>query len=414
MSTPYGMAAVTAVLRKRLGDRLTDADVQSAIGPVTVTSVPPDEVQAGASEPNQLNVYLHHAAPNAAWRNEAHPVRDSTGRRVTRAPLVLDLQYLITAFGVDTYAAEILLGHAMAELHERPLLDLASIDGVLHPAVPDASIPTAVAGSGLEDQDECLRVSPVAVGSEEMSRLWQALGAQYRATAAYQVGPLLIDPAQSAATALPVLTPSAIPATITTITVTDVVLAPTDDRRPSTTAPILATSRVLVRGDNVLAADRAIVGRDEIAVAGTRPDGVVLDLAAATALSPGPVTVQLLQGELTRSNIGVVAVRPVVAPTRSGTTVNCAVTPAVGRDQRVVLLLNQRNAPGTQVPLAHALDAPPGNGAVGNAATSSSVPFDIADVDPASYLVRLEVDGVASLLGTDSLGRFDAPTVNVP
>jgi hypothetical protein len=414
VSTPYGIAAVTAVLRKRLGDRITDADVQAAIGPVDVTSVPPDEVQSGTAEPNQLNVYLHHAAPNPAWRNEAHPVRDSTGRRVTRAPLVLDLQYLITAFGVDTYAAEILLGHAMAELHERPLLDAASIDGVLQPPVPDATIPTAVAASGLEDQHECLRITPVAVGSEEMSRLWQALGGQYRATAAYQIGPLLIEPAQSAATALPVLTPSAIPSTITTIAVTDVVLAPTDDRRPSTTDPILATSRVLVRGENAVAADRAVVGRDEIAIAGTRPDGVILDLATAAGLRPGPAPVQLLQGDLSRSNTAVVPVRPVITPTRSGTTVNCAVTPAVGRDQRVVLLLNQRAAPAGQVPLAYALTARPGNGAAGTAATSSTVPFDIAAVSAATYLVRLEVDGVASLLGTDAQGRFDSPVVTVP
>jgi Pvc16 N-terminal domain len=102
VSTAYGMAGVTAVLKARLEDRIADADVQAAIGPVNVTAVPPDQVQAGAAEPNQLNVWLHHAAPNAAWRNEVHPIRDSTGRRVARPPLALDLQYLITAFGVET------------------------------------------------------------------------------------------------------------------------------------------------------------------------------------------------------------------------------------------------------------------------------------------------------------------------
>jgi len=371
-------------------------------------------VQSGTSEPNQLNVFLHHAAPNPAWRNEQHPVRDSTGQRVTRAPLVLDLQYLITAFGVDTYAAEILLGHAMAELHERPLLDLASIDGVLHPSVPDATIPTSVSASGLEDQAECLRMTPVAVGSEEMSRMWQALGAQFRATAAYQVGPLLIDPAESAATALPVLIPGAAPSTMTTITIADVALAPPDEGRPSTTAPIVATSTVLVRGDNVAAADRAVVGRNELSIAGSRPDGVLVDLSTATGLMPGPMTVQLLQGSLTRSNTATAPIRPVITPTRSGTTINCAVSPPVGRDQRAVLLLNQRDAAVGAVPLAYALDAPVGNGAAGTDATSPSVPFDIGAVDGASYVVRLEVDGVASLLGTDAQGRFNAPAVNVP
>ena len=415
MTTGYGMAAVTAVLKARLENRLADADVQSAIGPVSVTAVPPNQIQSGTAEPNQLNVYLHHAAPNAAWRNELHPVRDSTGRRVARPPLALDLQYLITAFGVETYAAEMLLGHAMAELHDRPLLDLTSVGDVLHRVPPDPSLPTAVAASRLEQQDESLRVSPVSVASEEMSRLWTALGAQYRATAAYTVGPLLVEPEEDAAAALPVRVPSATPGTLTVLVVVDVVRAPVGDERPDRTAPITGADRVLVRGPGLAGADvEVVVGSDRLAVAARRPDGVVVDLATAPALRPGPVAVQVLQGELSRSNVVLAPVCPAITPTRSGTTINCAVTPPVGRAQRATLLLNQANAPAGQLPRAYALRAPDGNGATAGSATSASIPFDISGVAAGSYLVRLEIDGVASVLGTNAQGRYNAPAVTVP
>jgi hypothetical protein len=415
MSTAYGMAGVTAVLKARLENRITDADVQSAIGPVNVTAVPPDQVQAGAAEPNQLNVWLHHTAPNAAWRNEVHPIRDSTGRRVTRPPLALDLQYLITAFGVDTYAAEILLGHAIAELHDRPLLDLISVGEVLHRVPPDPNLPAAVVSSRLEEQGECIRVTPVAVASEEMSRLWTAVGAQYRATAAFLVGPLLLDPEEEAATALPVRTPSAGPSTLSVLSIVDVVLAPAGEERPDRTAPITAADRALIRGEGLTEADvEVVLGTDTLAVDARRPDGIVVDLTTATGLRPGPVAVQVLAGALSRSNVVLAGVAPVITPTRSGQTINCAVTPPVGRSQRATLLMNQRNAPVGQLPHAYALAAPEGNGATGNATTSGSVPFDIAAVETGSYLVRLEVDGVASVLGTDAQGRYNTPAVNVP
>jgi hypothetical protein len=216
------------------------------------------------------------------------------------------------------------------------------------------------------------------------------------------------------ATALPVREPAVAVEMLAPMTVTDAVLAPTGDDPVDALAPILGSSRVLVRGPRARLADRAVVGRDEVAVAATRADGVVLDLAAAPGLVPGPVPVQLLAGSLSRSNVLTVPVRPTLTPTRSGSTLACAVTPHVGRDQRAVALLDQRDAPAGQQPHSYVLPARPGNGASGAATTSSSVPFDLDDVQPGTYLVRLEVDGVASVLGTDLAGRYSTPVVTVP
>lgn len=410
MTTGFGLAAVTAVIKSRLEERLTAADVQAAIGPVLVTSLPPDQVQSGAAEPNQLNLYLHHATPSPAWRAEGHPMRSSTGSRIARTPLALDLQYLVTAFGVDTYAAEILLGMATAELHERPLLDSDSVDRVLHPTVPDASLPAAVAASGLEHQAETVRLTPVAFGSEEMSRLWTALGAQYRATAAYLVGPVLIDPLESAAPAMPVLQPPSITAErFAVLTIRDAVLAPADERRPHPSAPLTGTSLMLVRGEVVGGGSaQVLVGADALPVAARRVDGLVVDLAAATNLHPGPVAVQVLDGPLTRSNVVFAGIHPTITVTLSDTTINCTVTPAVGRDQRLALLLSPTGAG-----MGYALDAPRHNGAAAGAASVGAVAFDATAVAAGTYVVRLEVDGLTSIPEVTG-GTIVGPTVVIP
>jgi hypothetical protein len=413
MSNGFAIAAVTAVLKERLQDRLGDADVQAAIGPVKVTSLPPDRIQATGSEPNQLNLYLHHAAPNPAFRNTAHPIRDSDGRRIARPPLPLDLHYLITAFGVDTYAGEILLGHAMQEMHERPLLDSESIRQVLQPPVPDPNLPAPVSTSGLEDQSECLRITPYAVGSEEMSRLWTALQAQYRTTAAYVVGVVLIDPEESAASALPVRARGVSSDTLAKPVIRDVVVAPTTGAI-DLSAPITSTSKLLVRGEHLSTPGATVmVGREALAVVGRRPDGIVVDLAAATDLRPGAVAVQVLQTETVRSNSVVALVHPTITAALANDVVTVTVTPAVGREQRVVLLMNEKGPATNDPPLAFSFAPPAGNGVPPNASVTTTVPIGV-DVPAGTYVLRLEVDGVDSLLDIDGTGRYALPAVTVP
>lgn len=414
MSTALAMAAVTVVLKSRLENRLAAADVQSSIGPVLVTAVPPDQVQAGAAEPSQLNLYLHHVTTNPAWRNEGHPLRDGQGRRVSLAPLALDLQYLVTAFGVETYAAEILLGLAITEFHEHPLLDPASVGQVLHRTPPDPTVPTAVVASRLEQQGEALRICPVVVATEEMSRLWTALGAQYRATAAYLVGPLLITPEDDAASALPVRSPSSDPSMMTVLTVRDVVRAPTGLERPDPGAPVEATDHVLVRGEGLTDGDVTVmIGCDALTATARRPGGLVVDLGTASGLRPGPVTAQVIAGPVSRSNVVLFDVRPAIAPALAGTTLTCTVHPPVGRTQRAVLLLNEYGATPGAVPRAYTFAASEGNGAAGTAQTSVSVPFDVSAAAPGTYVVRLDVDGVSTVPGTDAQGRFATPVVTV-
>lgn len=212
MSTPLAVAAVTAVLRDLLNNGLIDHNITGALGNnVTVTAVPPDTIAIdGTNARTQLNVFLHQVTPNAGWRNEGLPSRDGRGIRLSNPPLALDLHYLLTAYGSAELHGEILLGYAMHLLHETPVLDRAAIRTALAGGTVDSSIlpPAfqALSASDLADQVEQIKIAPETLSTEEMSKLWSAMQAHYRPTAAYQLSVVLIEARRATRGALPVLT----------------------------------------------------------------------------------------------------------------------------------------------------------------------------------------------------------------
>ena len=111
-----------------------------------MSTIPPDRVVTG-TEPTQLNIYLHRVTPNPGWCNHDLPSRDTGGARVTAPPLALDLHYLMTAYGKDHFVAEVLLGHAMQVMHERPVLTRDEVRAALNATPPDPTIPSAVSAS---------------------------------------------------------------------------------------------------------------------------------------------------------------------------------------------------------------------------------------------------------------------------
>jgi hypothetical protein len=213
VSTALAIAGVTQVLRDLLNDRFVNQNVAGQIGQsVTVSTLPPDKVvQQNGIEATQLNLFLRQVTPNLGWRNEGQPSRDGAGRsRLSNPPLALDLHYLISAYGAADLHAEILLGHAMQLLHENPSIPREAIRNSLQPAPDQAgTLPPwlrSLAGSGLENQVEQLRITPEFLSTEEMSKFWTATLAHYRPSAAYQVSVVLIQAEEPAASPLPVLT----------------------------------------------------------------------------------------------------------------------------------------------------------------------------------------------------------------
>jgi hypothetical protein len=92
--------------------------------------------------------------------------------------------------------------------------------------------------------------------------------------------------------------------------------------------------------------------------------------------------------------------------------VTLTVVPAVLDPQRVVLLLNEIDAPSSRPAAAYSFAArrdvlsPPGS--------TTTVDVPVTEVFPGRYLVRLQVDGAESVLGADATGAFVAPQVVIP
>src|SRR3569623_1793885 len=212
MSSPLAIAAVTAVLRDLLNNGLIDHNITGALGNnVPVPAVPPAPIAiAGANARSQLNLFFYQLTPNAGWRNAGLPSRDERGNRLSNPPLALDLHYLLTAYGAAALHSEIVLGYAMHLLHETPVLDRQAIRTALGGGTVDSRIlpPAfqALSAADLADQVEQIKITPETMSTEEMSKLWAALQALFRPTAAYHLSVVLIEARRATRNALPVLT----------------------------------------------------------------------------------------------------------------------------------------------------------------------------------------------------------------
>jgi hypothetical protein len=210
MSSPLAIAAVTAVLKDLLNNGVIDHDLSAAVGgTVSVTALPPDRVETGTEEQNQLNLFLFQVTPNPGWRNFGLPSRAASGEPVTNAPLALDLHYLLSAYSPQELNAEILLGYAMHLLHEAPVLTRQDIRTALAAPAPvtGSILPAAfqaAAASDLADQVEQIKVTPHFLSTEELSKLWTAFQGHYRPTVAYMASVVLIEARRPTRAALPV------------------------------------------------------------------------------------------------------------------------------------------------------------------------------------------------------------------
>jgi hypothetical protein len=419
MSNALAIAGVTAVLKDLLDSGLIEHQITDAMGAgVAVSSLAPDAVPIeGPDAVPRLNLFLHQVTPNAAWRNAELPSRDARGRRIANPPLALDLHYLLTAYGIDELQAEVLLGYGLQLLHEHPGIGREQIRTALNPQpVSAALLPTvyqALSSADLAEQVEMLKITPESMNSEEMSRLWSALQAHYRPTAAFQVSVVLIRSQRPARSPLPVLTRGRLvpgterdegvlvaPGLVPPYPTIESLLADAHGT-PST---IRLGDAVTVRGHHLAGTQRVIVMRNdrfgvehEIAVAdGTAEDEFSFNVPVLPAALPvGLYRLQLRvlrAGELEprMSNTVPIALAPAIttlppiAMARSGANVlslTLGCEPQVRVGQSVALMLDTREAPAQPF-----------------AVSTSQLDFRFADAPPAggTPLLRLKVDGVES------------------
>jgi hypothetical protein len=453
VSNFLAVATVAEVLRSIL-DEVASAAVTDV--PVDVSTGRPDAAAEADDGRAHLTVFLYQVLPNPALRNDDLPTRREDGALARRPRAALDLHFLLTFFGdAARQVPERLLGAAVTELHTRPVLDRQRIRDVIQ--TQQATKPF-LAQSDLADQVELVKLTPLPLNLEELSKLWSVFfQVPYALSVAYEAAVVLLEPQGVAPQqALPVRGP-----------------APPDGRdgrridvdpfrRPAIEAvaaaagphePIVAGATIAVRGQRLrgevtevriggraIAPPLAAPGDTEIVVALTVPP------LAEESLRAGVLGAQVVHRRLlgdpetphlgVESNLVPFVLRPrIVSVAATGVAVTEGDTrsadiefelaPPVGKRQRVVLLLNELQTasppapPPTRAARAYSFEAP-SRDLPAEPETRTELTIPVERVRPADYLVRVQIDGAESPLvlgtlpATPGIRQYADPRVEIP
>lgn len=403
MSTALALAGVTAVLRDVIDAWLVEQNANAALNGqnAEVTAVAPDTIEtSGSNVAPRLNLYLHQATQNPSWRNVDLPSRDERGARRTSPPLVLDLHYLLTAYGPQELQAEVLLGLGMQVLHEIPVLSREEIE---------SRLPPQLRPSRLGSQIELVKIVPASMTIDEISKLWTAIQSHYRPTAAYTASVVLIESPSVARAPLPVLTRGKLDLATNREAGVDVraSLVPpvpgiTAVRPPNNQSTAILGDTIVLEGHDLGGIHRTVLlecprmgfSREIDALPGTEDGQIrfeIPDEPAAIPVGEYTLRAQLLRpGESERRETTPMPLR--IAPVidtplpmnlarnaQGDVSVALAFRPNVMAGQQISLLLGSREV----APTAHA--TPTGN-----------LTFDVVRAAAGPQLVRLRIDGLDS------------------
>ncbi len=415
MSSPLAIAAVTAALKDLLNDGLLNHDL-SAIGSFSVTASPPDRITTGQTEPNQLNLFLYQVTANLGWRNTGLPARDGTGVRLSANALALDLHYLLTAYGSQDLNAEVLLGYAMHLLHETPVLTRTQLRTVLGaPSPVDGGMLPSPFGTlsavDLADQIELIKITPVFLSTEDLSKMWTAMQARYRPTMAYLASVVLIESTNGGRAAPPVLR-----------------RGPNDTGPAATASPLPNLISVRVEasellpamrlGENLLVKGTALDGTGSLtAELEETKSGLVSQLTPIPPPSSTSLTIHIpsiaeepnamnewavglykLMLRVTKPNLPewttnslaialapLITVAPLNAAAGDNLTVTCTPRLLPEQEAHVTLIFGSRQLSPTSITNP------------GDVTQPTTLEFTVPAVAPGEYMIRLRVNGIDSL-----------------
>ena len=406
MSNFLAVATVTETLRQVL-----QAAVDQDLPGTTVTMARPEEAADGP-QGTRLNLYLYRVTPNPALRNNDLPTRRPDGLLVERPQVAIDLHYLLSFFGDDTQLEpQRLLGIAVRTLEGRPVLTRQMI--------ADALGSTAfgfLAGSNLAQQPELVKLRPVALSLDELSKLWSIFSqTPLILSVAYEATVVLIEGEETPVPGLPVQQRNlrVVPFRQPLIERVRAQAAPN--------APILAGGTLLIQGQRLQGEVTLVrLGGQVVTPDSVSDQEVTLTLTepplAADTSRAGVQGIQVAQqvrfGSPAdphrgfESNVAPFILHPVVtAPGLAGDQVSVTVDPPIRVGQRATLLLNQRTGAS---PAAFAFPTAP------FPANSSTPEFSVSGVPAGEYFVRIQVDGAESPIDLDPASPQFGPTLTFP
>ncbi|MFC5148208.1 DUF4255 domain-containing protein [Streptomyces aureoversilis] len=378
MSDSDAVAAVTSALHVVLSKALSGPGVR-------VTSKTPDEAAADHQFPATLNLFLYRTTIDGGWRNTDPP--GTRPGETGRPALPVVLHYLLTPYTTDDpqgLVALQILGAAMAALHDHS--ELGPDDYDKEAGLGDAHL-----------QPEPVRITPVDLSVDDMSKLWSAFQSHYRVSVAYEARIVLLDSARPARAPLPVVRrgaegrgPEAAPDPADP----SPVLTGVTPQAATVTDELVLTGSRLDAGTPVVHLTHPLFGAVPLTTTAVSEHEVRATFEEAGRLVPGPwsVTVVLTGDDGTRQVTPTLplAVAPSIAGTSlplsarrgAGGTVKLKVEcdPPVAAGQRVHLLVGDRPVPVTPF----------------RGAREKTLTFSFRASGPGRHVLRLRVDGVDS------------------
>jgi len=408
MSDYLAVGGVSAVLLSLLNTALTSGGPSSLLGSSSpgVTARSPDLIKTGPDEQPQLNIFMYYASINPALRNLGLPSTNAQGSTLSNPPLGLNLHYLITAYGKNQFDTEILLGWAMQVFHETPVVPRAAIQTALN----DLGAGTEnglIAKSTLPNQVEHIRITPEALTTEEIYRLWTAFQTSYRPSTSYQVSVVVIQdskpfisnprPHRRSLKALPMELP-----VISALTPNNV-----------TAGQVLTIAGRNFLGDSP--ADTLVAFGSSSGIAPDIVQGHFIRITLPASLEAGTRAVRVLRtvtfpGSTTphpgfSSSPAIFELIPTIQgaspfSAKLGSLFTVTLSPAVGSTQQATLYIGNNAIP---------IDERPTTGP----ASSTTLNFPIPATFPTGlFPLRVEIDGAQSQLTIDATQQF-TPQVQV-
>lgn len=389
MSAPSAIATVTSTLRNLLTQAaLEDPELLDT----TVTTQPPAIARNG-NDANQLNLFLFSTSVDTAFSNAPMPGQVKKGES-GMPPLALVLKYMITAYGRndDDVNGHRLMGRSMSALHDHPILGRSEIQA----ALPDTD---------LHNQVERVRITPNMLSVDDMSKLWTSFQSEYRLSTGYEVSVVLIESTLPTKTPLPVLKRGENDQGVTTQpdlippfpAITEIILP--DQQTSAMLGDTLILNGHHLDGDTITVRFNhpllinpvdvsALAGGNDVQISVQIPNDpadwlvgfynleVIIDKAGeqdrTTNTLPLPVAPQIL---------GIAPPNPVARDGSGTATLTLTSNPQIRPDQRVALLLGEREVAAEDHPLQ-----------------TDTLVFIIEEAATGNFHIRLRIDGIDSLL----------------
>ena len=401
MSDYLAIGGVSAVLRSLLSNAVASGGPASILGAnPAITNLAPDLVQTGANEPARINLFMYYASMNATLRNLDLPSMNSRGQRLSNPPLALNLHYLVSAYGSNPFDHEILLGFAMQVFHESALIGRQQIADALAgllaitPASQEAQL---VAAGTLAGQIEQIRITPEALSTEEIYRLWAAFQTSYRPTTSYQISVVVIQRTDGYASNLPVQKYAVLALPLASPVVEAI-----------TPAMVQTGETLILGGSNFvgdIAADTSVSFDNLVSVSMDAVQTNLIRLTVPPTLSAGVHTVRVKRAvrfptsSSTHTGFSSSPAPLQIIPTIQNTTpvgakqgqpLTLTIVPGVGRTQAVVVYFGDE-----AMPIAARPSTDPD--------TSPTIVLPVpATATIGTFPLRLEVDGAQSRLTRDT------------